>query len=169
MGFIPVPDIMNRIYNAVTKAIGVELKAGLPAGTNNIGDVDIASALPAGANKIGSVAIDQTTPGTTNKVVAEVTGSIIKDETDLAVTNATDFWVTAITATRTEKAVLMINVSASAVLSLLVDGKTGTYNGGTALDANEWYAFDVVMVSGATYNLQLASDATAQVKWIGGV
>ena len=38
----------------------------LPAGTNNIGDVDIASAIPAGSNLIGKVGIDQTTPGTTN-------------------------------------------------------------------------------------------------------
>ena len=30
----------------------------LPAGTNNIGDVDIASALPAGANTVGAVKID---------------------------------------------------------------------------------------------------------------
>ena len=32
----------------------------LPAGENNIGDVDIASALPAGTNSIGSVSIDGT-------------------------------------------------------------------------------------------------------------
>lgn len=30
----------------------------LPAGTNNIGDVDIASALPAGTNKIGAIAVE---------------------------------------------------------------------------------------------------------------
>jgi len=33
----------------------VAFDAALPAGTNNIGDVDIASALPAGSNTIGSV------------------------------------------------------------------------------------------------------------------
>ena len=42
----------------------------LPAGDNNIGNVDLASAIPAGANVIGQVSIDQTTPGTTNKVNA---------------------------------------------------------------------------------------------------
>lgn len=57
----------------------------LPAGSNNIGDVDVASiaagdnnignvdvvtlpAIPAGTNIIGKVGIDQTTPGTTNGV-----------------------------------------------------------------------------------------------------
>jgi len=40
MGFVPVQDMLNRIYNAVTKAIGVEIKAGLPAGANKIGSVD---------------------------------------------------------------------------------------------------------------------------------
>src|SRR6185503_2726981 len=42
----------------------------LPAGNNNIGDVDVASlpAIPTGSNVIGKVSIDQTTPGTTNGV-----------------------------------------------------------------------------------------------------
>lgn len=41
--------------------------SSLPAGTNNIGDVDVAS-IAAGANVIGKVGIDQTTPGTTNGI-----------------------------------------------------------------------------------------------------
>ena len=51
----------------------VKLAAALPAGTNNIGDVDVLS-IAAGANIIGKVGIDQTTPGTTNGV--QLTGSI---------------------------------------------------------------------------------------------
>ena len=47
---------------------GVQVVAALPAGTNNIGDVDLASAIPAGTNIVGQVGIDQTTPGTTNGV-----------------------------------------------------------------------------------------------------
>lgn len=46
---------------------GVQVNAALPAGNNNIGDVDIAS-IAAGSNIIGNVRIDQTTPGTTNGV-----------------------------------------------------------------------------------------------------
>jgi len=57
-------------------AVVTELSGSIPAGTNNIGDVDLASAIPAGSAIIGKVGIDQTTPGTTNKVVAELSGSI---------------------------------------------------------------------------------------------
>ena len=56
-------------------AVVTELSGSIPAGTNNIGDVDLASAIPAGSAIIGKVGIDQTTPGTTNKVVAELSGS----------------------------------------------------------------------------------------------
>lgn len=51
------------------------LNASVPAGTNNIGDVDVLTlpALVAGAALIGKVGIDQTTVGTTNAVsVAQV-------------------------------------------------------------------------------------------------
>jgi hypothetical protein len=42
----------------------VSVALALPAGTNNIGDVDLASALPAGTNKIGGVDLDSdATPG----------------------------------------------------------------------------------------------------------
>ena len=40
----------------------VTISASLPAGSNNIGDVDIASALPAGSNTIGNVNINTLTP-----------------------------------------------------------------------------------------------------------
>jgi len=43
------------------------LSGALPAGNNNIGDVDVAS-IAAGSNIIGRVGIDQTTNGTTNAV-----------------------------------------------------------------------------------------------------
>lgn len=51
----------------------VENVSALPAGTNNIGDVDLASAIPAGTNLIGKVSTDQTTHGTTDLVAADVT------------------------------------------------------------------------------------------------
>lgn len=52
---------------AGTNNIGdVDIASALPAGTNNIGDVDLASAIPAGANKVGSVnsEIDPASAGT---------------------------------------------------------------------------------------------------------
>jgi hypothetical protein len=53
---------------------GVQINAALPAGTNNIGDVDVLTlpALVAGTAVIGKVGIDQTTDGTTNKVQAHL-------------------------------------------------------------------------------------------------
>lgn len=45
----PLPAGTNNIGD-------VDIASALPAGTNNIGDVDIASSLPAGSNEIGKVA-----------------------------------------------------------------------------------------------------------------
>lgn len=44
--------------------------AALPAGTNNIGDVDIATALPAGDNNIGNVDLASAIPAGTNTIGA---------------------------------------------------------------------------------------------------
>lgn len=44
------------IVNPGAETFNVTVNAALPAGTNNIGDVDIASALPAGTNAIGKLA-----------------------------------------------------------------------------------------------------------------
>lgn len=44
-----IVNASGRLYTSAT------IDAALPAGTNNIGDVDIASALPAGTNNIGDV------------------------------------------------------------------------------------------------------------------
>lgn len=61
--------------------VNVGTMAALPAGTNNIGDVDIASAIPAGTNLIGKVGLDQTTPGTTNGVVIKDSSGTAIDQT----------------------------------------------------------------------------------------
>ena len=55
---------------AVVDADGLEvhIDKALPAGTNNIGDVDIASALPAGTNNIGDVDIATALPAGTNLI-----------------------------------------------------------------------------------------------------
>jgi hypothetical protein len=54
------------------------IDTALPAGNNNIGDVDVLTlpALVAGTAIIGKVGIDQTTPGTTNKVSIGSDGTI---------------------------------------------------------------------------------------------
>lgn len=77
----------------------VTISSALPAGNNNIGDVDVAS-IAEGANVIGKVGIDQTTPGTTNAV---------------AVTNAF-----ALEATQQLQATAALQTSGNASLSTLV-------------------------------------------------
>ena len=69
----PIPAGTNNIgdVDVLTLPAGtVAGAASLPGGTNNIGDVDVLTlpALPAGGNVVGKVGIDQTTPGTTNRV-----------------------------------------------------------------------------------------------------
>ncbi len=94
----------------------------LPAGNNNIGDVDVATlpALVAGSAIIGNVRIDQTTPGTTNGVQvnaalpagANVIGHVITD------TGST----TAVTGTVT---------TAPAVPTTILNGKTTVATAGS--------------------------------------
>src|SRR3990172_8865987 len=62
-----LPAGTNNIgdVDVLTLPVGtVAGSASLPAGTNNIGDVDIASALPAGTNNIGDVDVLSVVPGT---------------------------------------------------------------------------------------------------------
>lgn len=60
---------------------GVQVVAALPAGDNNVGNVDVVSlpALATGSNVIGSVSINQTTDGTTNRVY--VAGAVTVSQT----------------------------------------------------------------------------------------
>lgn len=95
-----VAGTLTVASHAVTNAgtFAVQVDAALPAGTNNIGDVDIASAIPAGTNLIGRVSASSETStvydGTTaltpkfapiaasssgnNTLVAAVTGKKIR-------------------------------------------------------------------------------------------
>ncbi len=65
-----VTAISNALPAGNNNIGDVDIASALPAGNNNIGDVDVATlpALVAGSAIIGKVAIDQTTPGTTNNV-----------------------------------------------------------------------------------------------------
>ena len=94
---LSVKTAVETIDNAIVGSeMQVDIVAALPAGTNNIGDVDVLTlpALPAGSNNIGDVdvltlpalvagsaivgkvGIDQTTPGTTNKVSIGTDGTV---------------------------------------------------------------------------------------------
>lgn len=71
-GNTSLSNIDGKITTCNTGA--VTISASLPAGTNNIGDVDVLTlpALTSGTNIIGKVGIDQTTDGTTNKVASNL-------------------------------------------------------------------------------------------------
>jgi len=64
------------VANEDGTGVGGTITGALPAGTNNIGDVDVLTlpALPTGANVIGRVGVDQTTPGTTDSVTVKTKG-----------------------------------------------------------------------------------------------
>ena len=72
----------------------VQVTGSLPAGANNIGDVDVLS-IAAGTNLIGKFGIDQTTPGTTNGVTVvsevpagtQIIGNVRIDQTTPGTTN----------------------------------------------------------------------------------
>ncbi len=65
-------DGIKKIVDALpagTNNIGdVDLASSIPAGTNNIGDVDLASSIPAGTNNIGDVDIASAIPAGTNEI-----------------------------------------------------------------------------------------------------
>lgn len=52
---VQIGDGVDQVDVTAAGELEVSLTTAVPAGTNNIGDVDIASAIPAGTNNIGSV------------------------------------------------------------------------------------------------------------------
>ena len=94
-----------------------------------------------------------------------LTGSLANIQTDAIVLANADILTTDFTPTQYSKSVLQIMSDTAGILSLVVDGVSGTLNSGLALTANAWYEFDVSLLSGSTYNLQLSVGATMQVKW----
>ena len=97
----------------------------------------------------------------------QLSGSNVADETDKAATANTDILFD-ITATKTEMTTLMVATNTGGVLKLEVDGSLNSLNGGVALNANQWYAFDIPILAASVYNLQFSVNATLQIKWIGG-
>ena len=95
-------------------------------------------------------------------------GNLVNNQTNKAVTASTNILTANYTAINYQQSTLMVSTSATGTLSLAVDGVLSTLNSGIALDINKWYAFDVLLLTGSTYNLQLSVDATMQIKWVGG-
>ena len=98
-------------------------------------------------------------------VNANIVGSLAKKETNKVVLANTDIFVADYDPTQYSKSVLQVMSNTEGVLSLVVDGVSGTLNSGLALTANAWYEFDISLLSGSIYNLKLSVGATMQVKW----
>ena len=98
-------------------------------------------------------------------VNATVVGSLAKNETNKVVTANANIWTENYTVDKYSKSVLQVMADTAGVLSLVIDGVAGTLNSGSTLTANAWYEFDISLLSGSTYNLQLSVGATMQVKW----
>jgi len=96
-----------------------------------------------------------------------LTGSILGDETDKAVTTNTDI-LTDYNATKTMQTTLMVATNTSGIIKLEVDGSLNSLNGGISLDSGKWYAFDIPVLADSVYNLQFSVNTTLQIKWIGG-
>lgn len=97
------------------------ISSALPAGNNNIGDVDVAS-IAAGSNIIGNIRIDQTTPGTTNGVVVNRQPTSTAAITSVASSTSS---VTLLASNTARKGASIQNTS-TAILYVLLSSGTAT-------------------------------------------
>ena len=100
-----------------------------------------------------------------NPVPTTIVGSLANNQTNKAVTANTNILTSNYTSTKYSKSVLQVMTGTAGILSLVVDGVSGTLNSGLALTASAWYEFEISLLSGSTYNLQLSVGATMQEKW----
>ena len=98
-------------------------------------------------------------------VNATVVGSLANNQTDAIVLANTNVLASDYTPVAYQNSKLVVATSVSGVLSLVLDGVAITLNSGIALVAGAAYAFDIPLMAGSTYNLQLSVGATTQVKW----
>ena len=101
-------------------------------------------------------------------VNASIVGSLAKQLTNETILADTDIIADYIPTTY-QKSTLMVMTDTSGVLALEIDGVMGHLNGGIALDAGKWYAFDILLMTGLVYNMQLSVGAIVQINWAGGV
>lgn len=92
-------------------------------------------------------------------------GVQVANETGKSVTADTDV-LTDYTAETNESSLLLVLTDTEGVLSLILDDVSGCLNDGDSLEASKWYAFEIPVTSGSTYNLQFSVDSTLQIKWV---
>jgi len=101
-------------------------------------------------------------------MLVSIAGSLAKNLINKVVVANTNI-DTDYTAPSFQKSTLMVMTNTTGVLSLIADVVSGSLNSGTSLNSNQWYSFEVPLMSGSVYNLQFSAGATMQVKWLGGV
>ena len=134
----------------------VTIGAAIPAGSNNIGDVDIASALPAGANAIGDVGLEPRTSGGTS-----IMRSIDLDETEEAVKASAGqvYWIMAFNLATSVRYLKFYNATVATVvvgttppvLTIPIPTQAATANGaGLVLAIPHGIEFDTAITVAAT-------------------
>jgi hypothetical protein len=142
--------------NSITVDGSVSLAAAIPAGSNNIGDVDIASALPAGANAIGDVGLEPRTSGGTS-----IMRSIDLDETEEAVKASAGqvYWIMAFNLATSVRYLKFYNATVATVvvgttppvLTIPIPTQAATANGaGFVLAIPHGIEFDTAITVAAT-------------------
>jgi len=99
-------NVVLDINQETPHANEVVVKDAIPAGDNNIGNVDIASPLPAGSNVIGKLSIDQETAHANEVVVKAVAATIAHTYVTVGVSS-----VSALPTNAARKYALLINDS----------------------------------------------------------
>lgn len=100
-----------------------------------------------------------------NPLPTNIVGSLANNQTNKSVTASTNILATNYTPSTYQKSVLTVMTNTTGVLNLVIDGVAGAMNSGVALNANQWYSFEVPLMSTSTYNLQLSVSAIMQIKW----
>jgi len=95
-------------------------------------------------------------------------GGLVRRGTDITVLANTDIF-TDYTSTVCQNTTLQVATDTTGVLSLETDGVLNKLNGGVALEPNNLYAFNILLIADIAYNLQLSANATMQINWAGGI
>lgn len=111
----------------------VDLASAIPAGTNNIGDVDLASSIPAGTNNIGDVDIASALPAGTNNIgdvdiVSSVlpTGASTSANQTTANTSLSDIELNTDTGTAIDHLAVTVGTTATQILASSATRRTVT-------------------------------------------
>ena len=79
-----------------------------------------------------------------------IIGSLTNNQTNKAVTANTNILASNYSPTSYQKSVMTVMTNTTGVLSLVIDGVAGAINSGVALNASQWYSFEIPLMTGST-------------------